>query len=381
VARGAAAAAAVTAPWAAAGIRVSEARLEDVGVRAGGRWVLRHLHLDLRPGELCALLGPAGAGKSTVLRLLAGFAGADEGRITIDGEDVAGVPPWRRSVGLVVSPAALWPHLTVREHLELGPRARGQRGDELRRTAEEALALLGLERLAERRPAELAADQPLRVALARALAVRPRLLLLDDVLADLDIADRTPMRAELERLHRAVGITTLCAVRDGGAALALSTRVAVLDGGALVQEGRPEDVYWRPRTRAVAELAGATSVLPVTVVELREAGVVAETAGGARVPVASGGHAWRLGARAWLCLRPEALGLEEAERARGGIPGTVERYAFEGGRASYEVAVPGGTVRVETATSPAQGRGFQRGDRVKLEIAPESSVLVPADAS
>jgi len=117
----------------------------------------------------------------------------------------------------------------------------------------------------------------------------------------------------------------------------------------------------------------------VQVVELRETGVVVETEGRARLPVASGGHSWALGARGVLCLRPEALRIEEGERSRGGIPGTVSGYVFEGGRQFYDVSIPGGTLRVETLTSAVEGRGFQHGDRVKIEASPETSVLLPDD--
>ncbi len=129
----------------------------------------------------------------------------------------------------------------------------------------------------------------------------------------------------------------------------------------------------------MAEFVGAANLLPVRVIEVRDLGVVVETAGGARVPVASGGHAWAVGAPGLLCLRPEALRVEEAERAAGGIRGKVSGHVFEGSRQLYEIAIAGGTVRVEMLTSAQQGRGFKPGDDVKIEISPETSVLLPAD--
>ena len=185
------------------------------------------------------------------------------------------------------------------------------------------------------------------------------------------------MRLELSRLHRDVGITTLYVTHDQAEALSLSTRIAVLSHGALVQEGRPEDIYWKPRNAFVAEFVGAANLVPVSVIELREMGVVVQTRGGARLPVSSGAHAWSVGDRALLCLRPESLRIEESERSAGGIPGTVAAQVFEGSRQLYDVTIPGGTIRVEMITSALVGRSFKLGDRVRVEVSPETSVLLP----
>jgi ABC-type Fe3+/spermidine/putrescine transport system ATPase subunit len=253
-------------------------------------------------------------------------------------------------------------------------------GAELERKVAAALEQVGLPGLEGRRPAELSGGQRQRVALARAVAIQPRLLLLDEPLSTLDGPLRAELRADIARLQRDLAITTIYATRDQAEALALSTRVAVLSGGRLAQEGRPEEIYWRPRDRFVAEFVGAANVVVVRVVELRETGVVVETEGGARLPVSSGGRSWAVGARGVLCLRPEALVIEEGERSRGGIPGTVSGYVFEGGRQRYDVSIPGGILRVETITSAVQGRRFQRGDRVKVEVSPETSVLLTDDS-
>jgi ABC-type Fe3+/spermidine/putrescine transport system ATPase subunit len=189
------------------------------------------------------------------------------------------------------------------------------------------------------------------------------------------------MRLALARLHKDVGITTLYATHDQAEALSLSTRIAVLSHGVLVQEGRPEEIYWKPRNAFVAEFVGAANLVPVSVIELREMGVVVQTRGGARLPVSSGAHAWSVGDRALLCLRPEALRVEEASLAPGGIPGTVAAHVFEGSRQLYDVTIAGGTIRVEMITSALVGRSFKLGDQVRVEVSPETSVLLPDEGA
>jgi len=358
-------------------VRLSEVRMEGVGKRYGAAWAVKDVSISIRPGEFYTLLGPSGCGKTTLLRMLAGFVAPDTGRIFVDDELIDPVPPWKRNVGMVFQHYALWPHMSVFENVAFGLRARGESGAELTRKVEAALAQVGLDGFAARRPSELSGGQQQRVALARTLVVQPRLLLLDEPLSNLDAVLRAQMRLELARLHRDVGITTIYVTHDQAEALALSTRIAVLSAGAVVQEGKPEEIYWRPRNRFVAEFVGAANLVPVRVVELRDVGVVVETAGGARLPVAAGGHAWTMGARGLLCLRPEALRVEEAALAPGGIAGTVASQVFEGSRQLYEVDISPGIVRVEMLTSALHARNLKPGDHVKVEVSPETSVLLP----
>jgi ABC-type Fe3+/spermidine/putrescine transport system ATPase subunit len=360
-------------------IRLSEVRMEKVGKRYGETWAVRGVSLSIRPGEFYTLLGPSGCGKTTLLRMVAGFAAPDEGRIFVDDEPIDPVPPWKRNLGMVFQHYALWPHMSVFENVAFGLRERRVSGSELERKVKSALAQVGLEGYEQRRPSQLSGGQQQRVALARTLVIQPRLLLLDEPLSNLDAQLRGQMRLELARLHRDLGITTLYVTHDQAEALSLSTRIAVLSQGAIVQEGRPEEIYWKPRNAFVAEFVGAANLVAVEVVELREMGVVVETRGGARLPVGSGGHDWSAGDRALLCLRPEALKVEEAALAPGGIPGTVAAHVFEGSRQLYDVTIPGGTIKVEMITSAVVGRSFRLGDRVKVEVSPETSILLPDD--
>ncbi len=362
-------------------IRLSEVKMEGVGKRYGASWAVRGISLSIRPGEFYTLLGPSGSGKTTLLRMLAGFVTPDEGRIIVDDEPIDAVPPWKRNLGMVFQHYALWPHMSVFENVAFGLRERGVAGAELARRVKAALQQVGLEDFEARRPSQLSGGHQQRVALARALVVQPRLLLLDEPLSNLDAQPRAQMRLELARLHRDIGITTLYVTHDQAEALSLSTRIAVLSGGSLIQEAKPEEIYWKPRNAFVAEFVGAANLVPVRVTELREMGVVVETAGGARLPVSSGAHSWFVGNRALLCLRPEALRVEEAALAPGGIPGTVAGHVFEGSRQLYDVTIPGGTVKVEMITSALVGRSFRLGDEVRIEVSPETSILLPDNRS
>jgi ABC-type Fe3+/spermidine/putrescine transport system ATPase subunit len=277
----------------------------------------------------------------------------------------------------VFQEGALWRHMSVREHVAFGLEQQGMAGADLQRRLDVVLGRLGLAHVADRRPPDLTLEQRRRLALARALAPEPRVLLLDEPLAHLDPLTRKTLRLELAKLHRDLAVTTIHVTRDAADALALSDRLAVLDAGHIAQLGEPADVYQHPRTRVVAEALGPANFLPVRVVEVRDLGVVVETEAGHRVPVAGIGE-YRDGSRGLLVLRPELLSLTDAAMGRGpGLPGTVSLRVFEGARQLYEVDI--GTampVRVELP-SQHESRVFRLGERVRVELSSETVVLVP----
>ena len=357
----------------------SEVSLQGVGKRYGEVRAVREVSLTILPGEFFTLLGPSGCGKTTLLRLIAGFASLDTGRILLDGEPIDDVPPWKRDVGLVFQHGALWPHLSVYENVAFGLRERKIPGAELASRVAAALSLVGLEGFERRRPSQLSGGQQQRVALARTLVVQPRLLLLDEPLSNLDAQLRGQMRLELARLQRELAITTIYVTHDQAEALALSHRVAVLQDGGVVQEGTPEEIYWRPRNRFVAEFVGAANLVPVGVVELRETGVMVETGVSIRLPVPADPARWRAGARALLCLRPEALRLEEAASGTGtGFLATVAGRVFEGDHHIYEVRMGEGLLLRVEMPALGEGRIFRLGDRVRVEFSADAAVLLPA---
>jgi len=222
------------------------------------------LSLQIQPGEFFAMLGPSGSGKTTCLRLIAGFERPDAGQVLLDGQDVSSIPPEKRSVNTVFQDYALFPHLNVLDNVSYGPKVRGIAKGQRHEKAREMLALVQLESLSLRLPAQLSGGQRQRVALARALINEPRVLLLDEPLGALDLKLREEMQLELKTLQRRLGITFVYVTHDQGEALSMSDRVAVFNAGRIEQLSTPQELYTRPRTAFVARFVGGANVIDST---------------------------------------------------------------------------------------------------------------------
>ena len=230
--------------------------VESVEKRFGDVVALAGVSIEAREGELLVVVGPSGCGKSTLLRCIAGLEAVDAGTVSIRGRDVTRVRPAARNVSMVFQSYALFPHLTARENVGFGLVVRETPKDEVRRRVAEAVALVGIGHLVDRRPYELSGGERQRVALARALVRDPDAYLLDEPLSNLDAGTRVEMRTELRRLHRRVGATMIHVTHDQVEALTLADRVAVMDAGAVRQVGAPAEVYDRPADRVVASFLG-----------------------------------------------------------------------------------------------------------------------------
>ena len=221
------------------------------------------IDLEVQPGEFLSLLGPTGCGKTTTLRLIAGFERPDEGDVRIGGSDVSRVPPYKRDVNTVFQSYALFPHLTVEDNVAYGLKQRGLGRTERRRERLEMLELVRLEGLEARKPRELSGGQQQRVALARALVMSPRVLLLDEPLGALDLKVRKELQIELKRIQEEIGITFVYVTHDQEEALAMSDRVVVMNGGRIEQIGAPHEIYDTPATEWIAGFIGDTNFIRV----------------------------------------------------------------------------------------------------------------------
>jgi ABC-type Fe3+/spermidine/putrescine transport system ATPase subunit len=240
--------------------------IEDLCVSYGGTNVLDRVSLGVERGEMIALLGSSGCGKTTLLRAIAGFVVPDSGAIRVGGEDITALAPERRETAMMFQSYALWPHMSVADNIGYGLRMRGWKKDAIATRVADMLKLLQLAGYGQRAVTQLSGGQRQRVALGRALAVDPRLLLLDEPMSNLDYKVRIELRHELRALQQRIGITAVYVTHDREEALTLSDRIAVIDAGRIVQVGAPEDIFHRPTSAFVAGFMGADNAVDVVAI-------------------------------------------------------------------------------------------------------------------
>ena len=330
--------------------------------------VVRGVDLAAASGEFIALLGPSGCGKTTVLRMIAGLIEPSGGQVLIGGHDVTPLPAHKRKLGLVFQSYALFPHLSVFDNVAFGLRRQGVRGEALRKRVDEALALVRLTPLAERLPRQLSGGQQQRVALARSVAPRPNILLLDEPLSNLDAALRDEMQFEIKRLQRALGITSLFVTHDQAEALSMSDLVCVLDQGVVQQIGVPDEIYRKPANAFVAGFIGRSNRL--------RGRIDAYDGGGTRVRVAGGAtlvSAQRrdpIGADVEIIIRRQAVRVT-ADASSAGLAGTIVMRSFSGERIERVVRLEGGAELIAECDIGAHQDDPPVGAAVRVSIDPQ----------
>ncbi|MDO8396638.1 MAG: ABC transporter ATP-binding protein [Bradyrhizobium sp.] len=327
-------------------------RIEAVVKQFGGFRAVDRLSLDIRAGEFFALLGPSGCGKTTLLRMLAGFETPDEGRILLDGWDIAPLLPHERPVNMMFQNYALFPHLSVRDNIAFGLKRAGMAASEIAERVAEMVALVKLEGLEKRKPDQLSGGQKQRVALARALARRPRILLLDEPLAALDKKLRESTQAELMALQRRLGTTFIIVTHDQDEAMTMADRIGVMDRGRLEQVATPRQLYEAPASRWIAEFVGDINLFEGEVAS-REAGrLVIATREAGSIVVAAPLQPITKDVVA-VAIRPEKVKLsrrgpasDDADHAHAinRLEGVVTDVGYLGGTTTYRVQLDSGAV-------------------------------------
>ncbi len=350
---------------------VTRIRLENVTKVFGNVVAVDHVSFQIEHGEFFTIIGPSGHGKTTVLRIIAGFEIPEEGRVYFDDKDVTFLKPYERGTAMVFQNYALWPHMTVYDNVAYGLKLRKIPEEEIKKKVREVLELVGLEGLENRYPLQLSGGQQQRVALARALVVEPDVLLLDEPLSNLDAKLRIEMREELKRLQRKLNITTVYVTHDQVEALSMSDRIAVLFKGSLQQVGSPEELYFKPVNLFVAGFLGRSNILPgkilgksnsYTRIYVEELGV--ELLATSLTDTGKG----------YAVMRPESFRLATPQDTTNIINGRVESVMFLGDK--REVKLKAGKIHLTVYLKPEQQVGI--GDHIRVHIPPERVMFLPA---
>jgi putative spermidine/putrescine transport system ATP-binding protein len=359
---------------------MSNVRLEGIVKRYGPVVAAQIDELDVGNGEVVALLGPSGCGKTTTLRIVAGLVEQDAGKLTFGDRDVSDVPPERRNAAMVFQNYALFPHMTVYQNIAFGLEVRKISKPEIARKVGAVLDLVKLPGMAERLPKQLSGGQQQRIAIARALATEPDVLLFDEPLSNLDAKLREYMRVELRNLLVSLKTTTLYVTHDQTEAMVISDRVVVMDRGTILQVDTPSNVYLRPATRFVAEFVGSGSFIEGHVGSFSDAAngmsAVLRTDDGIDI-AARPSVITRVGDKATVCIRPEAVVLTPAEAAQvqRGTPlkGLVETAVDVGEFVEYEVRV--GCWLIRTRSLSIRER-FGKGEPVSVTLNADRCLII-----
>ncbi len=357
--------------------------LRGLTKRYGDHLAAGPISFAVEEGEFVSLLGPSGCGKTTTLRCIAGFETPTAGDILMDGRSIVDRPPNRRDIGLVFQSYALFPHLSVFENVAFGLRLRRWPSGAITDRVRETLGLVELAGLESRLPAQLSGGQQQRVAVARSLALQPRLLLLDEPLSNLDFKLRVQMRGELRRLQRQLRKTTIYVTHDQGEALALSDRIVVLSRGRVVQIGTPAEIYEAPRSAFVADFIGSSNLLaarlegpgPNGITRVRANGLVLASS---HAPATGTGS----GSAVVVLMRPERVRLLSPTASpppdANAFPATVAEVTYLGEDLELTLVIPGGGRLLASLKAGAVDVGLARGATVLACVAPGDVRLLPA---
>jgi len=357
-----------------------EIQLKDIVKRFGTLEAVSHVSLEIHDGELFTLLGPSGCGKTTILRLIGGFHKPDHGEIYFDGKPVTSIPPYERNIGMVFQNYALWPHMTISNNITYGLKLKKLPKAEIADKVLHVLKLVNLTGLEDRYPGQLSGGQQQRVALARALVLNPDVLLLDEPLSNLDAKIRIQVRAEIRKLQKELGITTIYVTHDQEEALTLSDRIAVINLGKILQIGSPRDLYERPHDPFVADFIGINNLIPGNVKEINttEKWVRVQTKVG---PLrCTSDEQYKLGDQCMISVRPETASISQSEDTQKGfncISGTVSFAYYMGNTIRYDVEINKEILFKVDVQNPWEHRLFAMGEKVFVSFPVKTTLGIP----
>ncbi len=348
--------------------------------RFGPLEVVSNVSFSIEEGEMFTLLGPSGCGKTTLLRLIAGFYAPDAGEVQFDGRKVNDLPPHERGIGMVFQNYALWPHMTVYENAAYGLKLRKVAPDEIRERIRAVLENVKLSGMEDRYPGQLSGGQQQRVALARALVLNPTMLLLDEPLSNLDAKIRIQVRAEIRKLQKALGITTVYVTHDQEEALTLSDRIAVLNKGKVLQVGPPKALYERPQNRFVADFIGINNLVEGTVEAADASQPWMRLKTGLGQISAVRDERFRPGDRCVVSIRPENASLDDVPAPGCNlVRGQIVFAAYLGNALRYDVDVGQGVLFKVDIRDPWHHEQRPMGTPVTVSFPPSSTVAMPAE--
>lgn len=352
--------------------------LRAVTKRYGDERAVDNVSLDIQPGEFFSLLGPSGSGKTTTLMMIAGFASVEEGRILVDGVDIAAEPPQKRGFGMVFQNYAIFPHLNVFENVAFPLRARRTAAEEIRRRVSDALALVRLERFGERFASQLSGGQQQRVAIARAIVFQPKVVLMDEPLGALDKNLRYEMQVEIKEIQSRLGMTVVYVTHDQEEAMNMSDRIGIMNRGRIEQVGPPIEIYERPASVFIGRFLGEANLIEGDLQEVAD-GVGTLAIGGGLSVRAQAANAPLPGTRGNLFVRPERISLSRNAVAAPDAQtnraiGRIRRISFLGNIVRYSVDVNGAAVTVDVQNSSSER--FALDDPVALSWAADDSLVL-----
>ena len=356
-------------------------QIQDVVKDFGGHLAVNHVSLEIAKGEIFALLGSSGCGKSTLLRMLAGFETPTSGRIVLDGQDLASLPPYQRPMNMMFQSYALFPHLTVWDNIAFGLHREGQPSDKVAARVEAMLKLVQLGKYAKRKPHQLSGGQQQRVALARSLAKQPQLLLLDEPLGALDKKLREETQIELVNIIEQVGVTCVMVTHDQEEAMTMASRIAVMSEGKFLQVGAPADIYETPATRFVADFIGNVNLMDGTLdIDAKDHCVI----GSADCKHYVGhGITGTEGMAVSVALRPEKIALTReapGESEFNAVQGTIKELSYFGSFTVYHLTLASGALLKVSQANTQRHRDDELtwGDRAWAHWSPTAHVVLTA---